>query len=423
MQQPFSEKQLNFILRSTKKWNFAHGAVRTGKTVCTTFRFMQAVEECPDDKIRIVGHTTDTVFRNVISLIMDSPQLSLFRPFCTWSNRKLYYKDKCIPVLGAKDEGAISNFQGDTYSLVLCDEITLYPPSIIYMIDTRLSQPHSIGIATMNPSYPSHIVKQWIDKGQAGDPNYYDMHFTLEDNPYVDENYKNRVKNSLTGLFYKRNYLGLWCLAEGAIFDFFDRDIHVVKKPPCAAEYWIAAVDYGFSNPCCCLLLGISTGRYTQTAPKIWVEKEYYWDQKVQFRQKMSGELAEDIRQFLEPYSVNSVYVDPSAAEFKLQLQKKGLHVVPANNEVLDGIEKMTSEMHRGNLVVCAECVNLIREIECYIWDSRAAEQGEDRPKKKADHAVDALRYALATHKIAKYEPYKHNANKYMNDRFTSHFG
>jgi hypothetical protein len=213
MHEPFSKKQLEFIDKSTAKWNLAYGSVRSGKTVVNTFRFMQAATECPDSKIYIVGHTFDTAYRNVIRLIMESKELSIFRPFCTWSGKKLYFMDKVITVLGAKDEGAIGNFQGDTHSLTYCDEITLYPESIIDMIDTRLSQPHSMGFATMNPSYPKHKVNQWIEKGKAGDPNYYSLHFRLEDNPYVDDEYKMRIKNSLSGVFYKRNYLGMWCLA------------------------------------------------------------------------------------------------------------------------------------------------------------------------------------------------------------------
>src|SRR5260370_822418 len=173
-------KQLEFIINSTRRWNLAHGSVRSGKTVCTLFRFMEAVDECPD--------------------------------------------------------------------------------SIIDMIDTLLSNPHSMGFASMNPSYPSHKLKQWIDKSIEGDKNYYECHFTLDDNPYVDDGYKQRIRDSLSGLFYKRNYLGLWCLAEGAIFDFFNKSIHVLNKPPECAEYWIAGIDYGASNAFASALIEVHTG-------------------------------------------------------------------------------------------------------------------------------------------------------------------
>lgn len=421
MTDPFSPKQIEFIENSTAKWNLAHGSVRTGKTVGTLFRFMQACYFCPDSQIFMVGHSSETIYENAVRLLFESPQFIIYRPFCSWSpgNRVLTFRDKKIKILGAKDEGAVGQFQGKTMSLVYCDEMTLYPDSIIQMIDSRLSNPWSMGFASMNPTYPDHPIKKWIDAGIQGDKNYYSLHFTLEDNPYVDEDYKNRLKNASSGIFYKRNYLGLWCLAEGAIFDFFDTKIHVLRKPPCAAEYWIAGIDYGVSNAFACVLVGINTGISTQTGKRLWVEKEYYWDSKKQGRQKLNSEFAEDVKDFLEPYAVKQIYIDPSALAMKLELQRKGMHVVEANNDVFNGIETMTNEMAKGNLYVLSECKNLIREIQNYVWDSKKSTQGDDAPVKKADHCCDALRYCVFSHKVQTYSPYKHNPASYIRDRFS----
>lgn len=420
MSEAFSPKQWEFITNSTRKWNLAHGSVRTGKTEGTLFRFMQAAYECPDSQIFMVGFTADTIYQNVVRLIMENERFALFRPHCTWfaGKRQLKFMDKTISTMGAKDEGAIGQFQGKTMSLCYCDEITLYPESIIDMIDTRLSNPHSMGFASMNPSHPGHKVKKWIDMAEAGDPNYYALHFTLDDNPFLTDDYKKRIANSLSGLFYKRNYLGLWCVAEGAIFDFFDQKLHVVSRPPIAADYWIAGIDYGTVNPFAVVLIGVSTGQYTQQGKKMWVEKEYYWDSAKMGRQKTNSEYADAVQEFLEPYAVKQIYIDPSAEAFQLELRRRGMHVVHANNNVETGIQMMTTEMKSGNLVVCKECVNLIREIESYVWDSKAAIKGEDEPLKKWDHAIDALRYCIASHKVSVYNPYTHNPREYNANRF-----
>lgn len=403
----FAPKQMEFIVKSTAKWNLAHGSVRSGKTVCTLFRFMQACAECPDSQIFMVGHTIDTIYQNAVRLIMESPQLAIFKPFCTYfpGKKQLTFRDKTISLLGAKDEGAIAGIQGKTFSLVYCDEMALYPESIIDMIDTRLSNPYSMGFATMNPSHPEHKLKKWIDMAEKGDKNYFALHYTLDDNPYVSEGYKQRIKQSLSGLFYKRNYLGLWCLAEGAIFDFFDKNIHVVSRPPAAAEYFIAGIDYGTVNAFACLVIGVSTGKYTQTGKKLWVEKEYYWDSKVKGRQKTNAEYAQDVQEFLEPYGVKAIYLDPSAEAFQLELRRRGMRVVHANNDVKNGIQYMTSEMAKGSFVICEQCPNTIREIQGYVWDSKSAARGIDEPLKKGDHTVDGCRYALFSHKVSSYDP------------------
>lgn len=420
MLQPFSKKQIEFMDGSVAHWNLAHGSVRSGKTVGTLFRFMQAVNDCPDSQIWMVGHSSDTIYQNAIRLLMESEQLSTFRPFCTWysGKRQLKYKDKTISTLGAKDEGAIGGFQGKTFSLVYCDEMTLYPDSIIDMIDTRLSNPHSMGFASMNPSHPEHKIKKWIDKADAGDKNYYALHFTLDDNPFVGEDYKQRIRDSLSGLFYKRNYLGLWCLAEGSIYDFFDRSIHVVKKPPRAADYWIAAIDYGTVHPFVCLLIGVASGRSDGLGKCLWVEKEYFWDPKQTGRQKTSSEYGNDVQEFLEPYAIKGIYMDPSAQAFQLELQRKGLHIVHAKNDVENGLQYTASEMQKGNLFICSECVNTIRQIEGYVWCPKAAQRGEDMPVKKEDDACDALRYGVFSHKVSVYDPYAHNPVEFNRNKY-----
>jgi PBSX family phage terminase large subunit len=421
-------KQLEFILDSTKKINIAHGAVRCGKTVGTLFRFMQAVNKCPDNQIWMIGRSCDTIYDNCVRLLMEasdpSNPLSIFFPFLTWSpgKRQLLFKDKIISTVGAKDEGAIGAIQGKTFSLCYCDEITLYPESIIDMVQTRLSNSYSQLFASCNPSHPTHKIKQWIDKAEAGDPLYYSLHFKLEDNTFLTEEYKRMIRESLSGLFYKRNYLGLWCLAEGAIFDFFDRKIHAIKRPPRAAEYWIAGIDYGISNNFACVLIGINTGRSTQSGVYRWVEKEYVWNSVKMGRQKTNAELARDVEEFLAPYAIRGIYIDPSAASFKVELKRKGLVTIDADNDVINGITFMTSEMSEGNLFVCEECNVLIDEIEQYVWDKKKGEKGEDAPLKQNDHCLDALRYAIFTHKVTKYQPYAHNPTKYMSERFKSNF-
>jgi len=420
MEFPLAPKQLQFVLDGNSHWNLAHGAVRSGKTIGSLFKFMVKASTCPDSQIFMVGHSSDTIYQNAIRLLLESEQFAIFRPFCAWfaGKRQLKFRDKTITMIGAKDEGAIGQFQGKTMSLVYCDEMTLYPNSIIDMIDTRLSNPWSQGYATMNPSHPSHKLKQWIDKIDQGDPNYYALHFTLDDNPFVDEEYKQRIRNSLSGVFYKRNYLGLWCHAEGAIFDFFDKKIYVVKKPPKAAEYWIAGIDYGTINSFACTVIGISTGKYDQLGVSRWAEAEYVWDSKKEGRQKTNSEYASDLVTFLEPYGVKQIYIDPSAAAFKVELRRRGFQVVDANNDVENGIIFMTSEMKAGNILICENCPNLIREIESYVWDAKAAEKGADEPLKKDDHSIDSLRYAVYSHKVQRYQPYKVDADDYLKGRF-----
>lgn len=107
------------------------------------------------------------------------------------------------------------------------------------------------------------------------------------------------------------------------------------------------------------------------------------------------------MQKFLEPYGVKHIYIDPSAAAFKEDLRRRNMRPSDANNDVDYGIRKMTNEMQQGNLLICTECKNLIREVQGYVWDSKKAKLGIDSPVKAHDHAIDAMRYAIATHKVS----------------------
>jgi len=398
----FSPKQLQFIEECTAKFNMAHGSVRSGKTVGATFIFLQKVYSSNGTNFWITGYSQSTIFRNIISEIINphNELFGFFSPFCKWfsgKNELHFMNSKVIKCYGVGDQGSVGVLTGGTCDICLCDEMTLYPDNVIEMLISRLSKQGSTVIATMNPLHPGHKCHELIVHAENGDPKYYAKHFVVEDNPYLPADYVETLKQTLTGVYYRRYYLGEWCLAEGAIFEFFDKKLHVVRKPPRSAEFWLVGIDYGASNPFAAVLIGYNSGSFSRTGPMLWVEKEYYWNPKETRQQKTNAEFAQDLAAFFDGYSVRSVYIDPSAASFKVEMSRAGFHCVDAVNDVYDGIMHLTSMIREGTLVICDNCVNLIREMEGYCWDPKKTIKGEDEPIKVNDHAIDALRYACYT--------------------------
>ncbi|MDE1970981.1 MAG: PBSX family phage terminase large subunit [Patescibacteria group bacterium] len=386
---PFSQKQCKFLIEANATWNLAHGAVRTGKTIITLYSFMFALDQCPDNDIWMIGYTSSTIHDNVVKLLYNSKIFSAFRPFLSkfnHQNNSFTYKNKLIRTCGAADGSSVGRIQGQTISLLYCDEMTLFPLNMIHMLDTRLSASHSKAFAAMNPASPSHILKEWIDKAQEGDERYYAMHFTLADTDYVSQDYKDRIKSSLTGVFFKRNYMGIWCMAEGAIYECFDTKIHVLRRPPKAAEYWVAGIDYGVTNAFGMVVIGVSTGRYDGSGKMLWVEEEYYWNSSDTKKQMVNSEYAEEVQKLVDKYGIRLVYMDPSAASMKVELRRRGIHVIDAENDVVEGIHYTVNEMQQGRLFIVENCKNLIKEIQGYVWDTKQTEKGYDKPKKERDH-------------------------------------
>lgn len=67
--------------------------------------------------------------------------------------------------------------------------------------------------------------------------------------------------------------------------------------------------------------------------------------------------------------------------------------VIPAKNEVISGIRRVSESLRSGNLHFSNECKDTIREFSLYSWD----ESCNDVPKKENDHAMDDVRYFVST--------------------------
>jgi phage terminase large subunit len=73
--------------------------------------------------------------------------------------------------------------------------------------------------------------------------------------------------------------------------------------------------------------------------------------------------------------------------------------IIPAQNDVLEGIETVASLISNDGFYVAKRCENVLKELESYSWDSKAAERGEDKPIKENDHTLDGIRYVIFTMK------------------------
>lgn len=122
------------------------------------------------------------------------------------------------------------------------------------------------------------------------------------------------------------------------------------------------------------------------------VDKEYRWDSREEHRQKTDKEYADDLVSFMGKEAC-AVIVDPSAASFIAELRSRGVYVVQAENDVLDGIRKTSTLFQTGKLKINETCSGLLDEIGTYIWDEKASLRGDERPVKERDHGPDALRY------------------------------
>lgn len=395
----FSEKQMQILLFPfmDKTALICDGAVRSGKTSVMAISFLRwAMQEFNHQAFAFCGKSVGAVERNIVNPLMGVNGLR--EMFDMQYNRSTHTltaryenRENVIYLFGGKDESSASLIQGVTLAGVLLDEVALMPRSFVEQALARCSVSGAKLWFNCNPENPLHWFRQeWIL--QADKHNALHLHFTMDDNPALDEETKERYRRTFKGVFYQRFILGKWVISEGVVYDMFDdtENVYTDAQRPVDLEWSgqrVIAVDYGTTNP----MRFLDTYDHDGT---IYVDREYSWDSRKERRQKTDSEYADDLQAFMgeEPCEV---IVDPSAASFIAELQRRYIFVTPANNEVLDGIRKVSTLLAKRKILIRDTCACLIDEMGTYLWDEKAAQHGVEKPVKVSDHSCDAIRYRV----------------------------
>jgi PBSX family phage terminase large subunit len=400
---PYGEKAFNFAFRDPKldkRINILHGAIRSAKTWSCIPKIIQLVEYPVQGWRVLTGVSKMTIYNNVLN--------DLFNLIGTRNysyNRQTGELDLFgVPhlVVGAKDEGSERYIRGLTVGTAYADELVLLPASFVKMLLNRMSSVGARFYATTNCDTPYHYVKTDLldNEDLKKNDSLWEEHFDLDDNPNLDPSYKRHLKDLFKGVYYRRFVLGEWVIAEGAIYkDCFSDDLlyddstapRRLRGELKVEEY--IGVDCGVDHPQCYEYV-IDTGT------DLWFDDEYWWDSKVEMRQKTDRDYRIDLEKFMAKCGGRNaqVIIPPECASFDAELSQAGVWHIDANNEVEEGIKTVSSMMGLKRLHFHRErCKHLIEEIQTYAWDPKKSLLGKEEPLKIKDDAVDAMRYLIHT--------------------------
>ena len=366
------------------------GAVRSGKTLAMGLGFFLWAQSCFDGKkFGICGKTITSLRRNVLSEVL--PKLEALG--ARWKEKRsenlvtvsFRGHENQFYIFGGRDESSASLIQGMTLAGVLLDEVALMPRSFVEQACARCSLPGSRLWFNCNPAGPGHwFYREWVLEAEKR--NCLRLRFTMEDNPSLTPAIRQRYQRLYTGVFYRRFILGQWAQAEGRVYDFFGEEM--LKDPPRDCDQWYISCDYGTVNPASMGLWGRNGG--------VWYRvKEFYFDSRQEMRQMTDEEYADALEKLAGGRTITAVIVDPSAASFMEVLRRRGWVVRRAVNDVLSGIRLTSDCLKSGRVVICRGCNDCIREMEEYVWDLSSG--SADRVRKEHDHAMDDMRYFVAT--------------------------
>ena len=169
----------------------------------------------------------------------------------------------------------------------------------------------------------------------------------------------------------------------------FDPEIHTFTQSPENIERYAVSCDYGTVNPSSFGLWGLSDG--------VWYRlKEYYYNSRTEGFQRTDEEHYKGLAELCSDCKIKpeAVVCDPSAASFIECIRRHGVfNVMPAKNDVMSGIRKVSDAISDGKIKISRSCTDTLREFTLYRWDEKS---GSDCPVKENDHAMDDIRYFVS---------------------------
>lgn len=180
---------------------------------------------------------------------------------------------------------------------------------------------------------------------------------------------------------------------EGMVYEKFNEAIHKIPPyVPSIYENHYIVVDYGYRNPTAILWISVDYDGII----RVW--DEYY----------QSNELIENLALVIKTrhphiFDRANLLIDPSVY-YKRQdglsvadeFIKYGIYFLPANNILMQGIDRVNSLFANNKLYICSNCEHTLKEIANYRWktlNKSVRRNYPEEPIKKDDHAMDCLRY------------------------------
>lgn len=335
------------------------------------------------------------------------------------------YKNGSVIVVGGMDKSM--KIMSSEYDVCYAQEATELLEEDWEAITTRLRNgriPYQQLIADANPDVPTHWLKIRCDRERT-----HMIRSRHEDNPVLFKQlpqggigglteagaaYMGKL-DALTGVRYQRLRKGIWCAAEGLVYEEYDPNIHIHKRigvPPISWTRYIT-VDFGYTNP---------------MVVQFWAEDEdgrLYLYRELYHTKTTVEDMAPKIKEAMnlkkEPRP--RMIICDHDAEGRATLEKHlGMATKAAKKTVEDGIQAVQMRMRRSDvdgrprIYLCQDALIevdkdlqdrkkptcTLEEIVGYVWDrgtvvaQAAGKPPKEAPVKEDDHGMDALRYMVA---------------------------
>lgn len=249
-----------------RKWLLApkpHLAVlvagrRFGKSMCTAIDALYFALTHPNSKQAIISVTLDqaqTVFNYINDFITQNELLKIFvakvrqQPFPT-----IYFKnDSFITTRAAARQGLYLRSHG--FDRVYADEAEYLSESILVeVVSMTLADRGGQLFLTTTPKHVRGYVYRLLERGLSGDPSVYAQTGTTFDNPYINREFVESLRDQMPAVVWQREVEGKYVDDTESVFRFEDIQAAYddvgwdVPEAPVAGRRYVQGVDLAKTN-------------------------------------------------------------------------------------------------------------------------------------------------------------------------------
>jgi PBSX family phage terminase large subunit len=278
------------------------------------------------------------------------------------------------------------------------DEAGLYPLYFHENIQARSAFKQAPIMYTTSPYSLNWLYKDYIRPFHRGklDDNVLVVQARSDENPYFPREMFEQKKRTMDQRRFNMIFGGEFHKIEGLVYNCFDDETHVVDKflLPNGTKF-IAGVDWGYTNPCCILVLAITPNE------GVYLVHEFY---KTQQRIGQMVDMAVRLRDL---YGIEIFHCDPSSPANIIEFNKAGCTAVAANNDIRSGVDYVYEKIKEGKFHVFRDAApNFVDEISTYHYPEDKnitpdKDVKDSLPVKQDDHSMDAFRYPMFSLKSA----------------------
>lgn len=227
-------------------------------------------------------------------------------------------------------------------------------------------------ITTFNPIDQFHWLKTKVldrEKVSSFQSNY-------KMNPFLSKEYIEQLEGlaEVDENYYRIYALGEWGVLKNLIYSNWD----TVTVLPEDYDEIIYGLDFGYINP--------------TVLVEIRLKENEAWVQELIYQSRLTNsDLIELLKMKVDKNA--QIYADSSEPQRIDEIYKAGFNIYPANKDIKFGINKVKEY----KLHILEDSTNTIKEIRSYKWREDKEGRILEEPVKFNDHAMDAMRYALAS--------------------------